>query len=77
MEALKFSAKISKEGIIKLPPFSHLSGKEAEIIVLLKENKRDKKKGMGASHFVDKWAGILKNENIDDSKLSYLSDKYK
>lgn len=77
METLRFSATISKEGTIKLPAFSHLSGKTVEIIVLLKENKRGKRKEFKASDFVDKWAGVLKSKDIEDNKLSYLLDKYK
>ena len=75
MKAYRFDIKISGEGIIKLPSNAGLSDKEAEVIILLKEDIRNK--GLTGSDFINKWAGILKNQDIEQSKFNYLSEKYK
>lgn len=75
MEAYRFNIKISRDGTITVPKNAALLNKEAEVIILLKE---DKKRGeMTAADFINKWAGVLKTSQIGEAKYNYLSEKYK
>lgn len=75
MEVFRFDTKISKEGVIKVPLRSGLFDMEAQVIILLKE-KKDKKR-MTARDFVNRWGGVLKKDQVEDTKFGYLSEKYK
>lgn len=75
MKAYKFHTKISDNGTIRIPYYPQLYDKEVEIIIVPKfktENKAN-----SATEFVNKWAGFLKNSDIENSKYDYLSEKYK
>lgn len=76
MQTYRFDTRISKDGIIQLPYNQQLMGKEVEIIIMPKE---DIKQGKNTtSEFIDKWAGFLTDENnIEESKFLYLTEKYK
>lgn len=75
MKAYRYITKISEKGTIQVAFDSILYNKEVELIVLpkFKEQKMNSK----ASDFVKKWAGFLKNDEIENSKGEYLREKYK
>ena len=75
MKAYRFEAKISETGTIQIPFTPDLYNLEVEVIILPKTEKN--LKATSAKEFVDKWSGFLVNENTDDIKYSYLSEKYK
>ncbi len=75
MKAYRFITKVSEKGIIQIPYNPTLFDKEVEIIILPKS--KPKKEKMKAIEFVDKWAGFLSNNDTENSKFNYLSDKYK
>jgi hypothetical protein len=74
MQAYKFETRISKTGQIKLPLTDHLFGKEVEIIIVPKQEK--KSSDLNITNFIDKWTGFLTGVNVEDSKYQYF-EKYK
>ena len=80
MQAYKFDIRISEGGSILLPlSMPDLYGKEVELFIIPKDERPQIKKQASAKHFVDRWAGFLKDTRIDPEreKFDYLSDKYK
>ena len=75
MKAYRYKTKISNTGEILIPVSPVLYDKEVDVIILLKNNKKEKE--IKAVDFVNRWAGFLKNEDIEKSKYDYLSEKYK
>jgi len=75
MKTFRFTARVSQEGTIQIPNNAKLIDKEVEIIMVPKSPQQKNK--MGASKFIDKWAGFLTNSDTDKSKFDYLTDKYK
>jgi len=75
MKVLKFTTKISDKGIIQVPLNKTLYNQEVEVTIRpkLEMGKSGAKK---ATDFVHKWAGFLKDPNIDGDKYNYLTDKY-
>ena len=80
MQAYKFDIKISESGNIFLPyVVPNLYGREVELFIVPKEGNPNKIKTASAKNFVSRWAGFLKDTNIDPekAKYEYLSEKYK
>lgn len=81
MQAFKFNIKISENGIINLPVTTpDLFGKNVELLILVPQNDKPKKiKKVSAKQFVTRWAGSLKDTDLDsdNAKYEYLSEKYK
>jgi hypothetical protein len=80
MQAFKFETEISENGTIFLPFIvPDLFGKEVEIFIVPKEEKPMDIKKASAKNFVSRWAGFMKDKNIDfeKTKYEYLSEKYK
>ena len=75
METFKFITKISKNGLIQIPFKPVLFNKEVEITIVPKIGKLKEKRG--AKDFINKWAGFLKDSDVDDEKYKYLMEKYK
>ena len=75
MQAYRFETRISKKGMIQLPLSNQLFDKDVEIIILPKQGHKSSK--MSTSDFVNKWSGFLSNTDVEESKYSYLSEKYK
>jgi len=75
MKAYRYKTKISNTGEILIPVSPVLYNKEVDVIILPKNNKKEKE--IKAVDFVNRWAGFLKNEDIEKSKYDYLSEKYK
>lgn len=75
MKAYRFEAKISKTGTIQIPFTPDLYNSEVEVIILPKTEKN--LKTTSAREFVGKWSGFLRNEDTDNLKYKYLSEKYK
>ena len=77
MQAYKFDLRISEIGTISLPrAIPDLYGREVELFIVPKEVAR---KTTSAKSFVSRWAGFLKDTNInaETAKYEYLSEKYK
>ena len=83
MQAYKFDLRISESGTISLPyVFPNLNGREVELFIVPKKEAQApimSMKKASAKKFVDRWAGFLKDANIDPekAKYEYLSEKYK
>jgi len=80
MHAYKFDLKISERGTITLPyALPNLNGREVELFIVPKEYEPIPIKKASAKKFVARWAGFLKDTNIDPeiAKYEYLSEKYK
>ncbi len=79
MEAYKFETTVSENGIIQLPEISKLANRQIEIFIVVKQadKQADTTDKQTPEQFIDKWAGFLKGINPDDSKLQYLSGKFK
>lgn len=75
MKAYKFKTKISGDGTIKVPDKSDLHEREVQVIIISEKDAEDTK--LKASEFVNKWAGFLSERETDQSKLDYLSEKYR
>ncbi len=75
MKTYKFKTKVSENGIIKIPYKKELYDEEVEIIIMPKTTTKNN--NSKASDFVKKWAGFLKEKNIEKSKYDYLSSKYR
>ena len=75
MKSYRFITTISEKGTIQIPFTPSLFNKEVEIIIVPKPAKSKRKSK--AKDFVEKWAGFLRDDNIDDAKYEYLSEKYK
>lgn len=75
MKAYRYTTKISDKGTIQVALDPSLFNQEVELIVLPKS--KSKIKNSKASDFVKKWAGFLKNNDIENSKRDYLTEKYK
>jgi len=76
MKAYKFKTKVSGEGTIHVPNESDLRDREVEVIII-SESEEATGSNMKASDFVNKWAGFLSDSETDQSKLEYLTEKYK
>ncbi|MDR3184146.1 MAG: hypothetical protein LBT49_01895 [Prevotellaceae bacterium] len=80
MQAYKFDARISKDGIITLPFEPALFNRDVEIIVMPKMSVvKSGKKGASMSDFLEKWSGALKDlpaEDASDLRYEYLRKKY-
>ena len=74
MKSYRFITTISETGTIQIPFNPSLFNKEVEIIIVQKPASSKRK--LKAKNFVEKWAGFLRNDNIDDAKYEYLSEKY-
>jgi hypothetical protein len=69
MQAYKFDIKISEVGTISLPHFlPDLYGREVELFIVPKKEKSEKIEQASAKKFVSRWAGFLKDMNIDPEK---------
>ena len=83
MEAYKFDIRISEIGTISLPyALSNLYGRDVELFIVPKEEASVPIipiKKTSAKKFVSRWAGFLKDANIDPdkAKYDYLTEKYK
>jgi len=80
MQAYKFDTKVSEVGAITLPyAIPDLYGREVELFIVPKKEKSKKPQKASAKKFVIKWAGFLKDADIDPekAKYEYLSEKYK
>lgn len=75
MKAYRFITKISNTGAIQLPYSPTLFDQEVEIIILPKPTPAKEK--MKAMEFVEKWAGFLSDNDTDETKFDYLSEKHK
>ena len=75
MRIFKFNTKVSSNGTIQIPFIPSLFDKEVELIIVPKSIKKDKINS--GKNFVEKWAGFLKDDNLDLLKNNYLSEKYK
>jgi hypothetical protein len=75
MRIFKFDTRVSSTGTIQIPYTPSLFEKEVELIIVPKSRK--KTKSSSGKSFVKKWAGFLKDSDIDSSKNNYLSEKYK
>ena len=75
MRAFRYNTKISKTGVLEIPINPSLFDQEVEITIISKSTKNTP--NSSASNFIKKWAGFLKNDDSDHSKLEYLSEKYK
>jgi hypothetical protein len=80
MQAYKFDTKITEAGTIFLPyTVPDLYGMDVELFIVPKKENPKKTRKTGAKEFVSRWAGFLKNADIDPDKAryEYLSEKYK
>ena len=77
MQAYRFETRISKDGKIQIPFYNHLIDKDVEVIILSKPTIKSQK--ITAGEFLNKWAGFLKNADLDlnKEKYQYLSEKHK
>lgn len=75
MKAYKFKTTVSDKGIIQLPDDSGLRERKVEVIII--SEREEKRSTMKASDFVNKWAGFISDRDTDQSKLDYLSEKYR
>ena len=77
MQAYRFETRISKDGKIQIPFYNHLIDKDVEVIILSKPEVKSQK--INAGEFLSKWAGFLKNTDLDldNAKYQYLSEKHK
>lgn len=74
MKIFRFLKRVSTEGTIQLKLNTALINKEVEIIVLPKEEVKRKPI---KSNFIKKWAGFLKDNDVEDARFKYLMEKYK
>ena len=75
MKAIRFVAKVSEKGVIRIPFASKFFNQEVEVIILPRPSVGGK--NAKASDFLKKWAGFLIDSDTDQSKYDYLSEKYK
>ena len=75
MKAYKFKTKVSDKGTIRVPDDSDLHNQEVEVIVIT--SIKETGSNMKASEFVNKWAGFLSDEDTDQAKQDYLTEKYR
>lgn len=75
MKTYRLSTRISAEGTIEVKGLPELFEKEVDIIIL--PTSSDKPKKIEARAFVEKWAGVLKDVDAENSKYEYLTQKYK
>jgi len=73
MKAYRYKTKVSNTGEILIPVSPAFYDKEVDVIILPK--KREERKELKAVDFVNKWAGFLKNDDIEKSKYDYLSEE--
>ena len=79
MEAYKFEATVSENGIIQLPEISKFANCKVEVSIVIKRQDKEvnTKSKQSPEQFADKWRGFLKGISPDDSKFQYLSEKFK
>lgn len=86
MTTFRFSAKVSREGTIKIPNGTELSDKEVEVVISPKVDTRENNpEKYDAIDFLEEWSGVLKgkldndstDENIMKIKYDYLMEKHK
>jgi hypothetical protein len=76
IHAYKFDTVVSENGTIQIPELKNMVNQEIEIFVIVK-NPPQKQKHMTASEFINKWAGFISTDDVDDLKFQYLNEKYK
>ena len=75
MSVYRFKTIIRKDGRISLPPLDNLTGRNVEVTIRpIDEKPEDKIASFRV--FLEKWKGILQNEDIDELKWQYLQEKY-
>ncbi len=74
MQIYKFKTRISKTGKIKLPISDRLFNKDVEIIIVPQTNFENPKQDI--LNFLGEWTGFLNDQNTDESKYSYLTEKH-
>lgn len=75
MTTFRFKTRISRDGMIKVPPASKLLDKEVEVLLIGNQPTEADKKSAGI--FLDKWVGVLSSPDSDKAKFDYLAEKYK
>ncbi len=75
MKAYRFVTKISERGTIQIPYNLALFEEEVEVVILPKIRPQEEK--IKAAEFVEKWRGLLAENDTEKSKYEYLADKYK
>ena len=80
MQTYRFDTRVSENGIISLPyNMPNLYGREVELFIVVPQEEKPKKtENTQAQAFVARWAGFLKEENINlgNAKYEYLAEKY-
>lgn len=74
MKAYKFKTKVSGNGTIRVPEDFDFRDQEVEVILI--SAKEETSSELKASEFVNKWAGFLSDNETDQSKMDYLTEKY-
>ncbi len=74
METIKFDAKISSTGTIKIPKYKQLLNKVVSVTIVPKIKEKDRKKS--AEEFINKFTGYLQSNNIDEEKMNRIKNKH-
>jgi hypothetical protein len=76
MTTYKFTTKIQEDGTIKLPKDAVFSDEEVLITITSKQIQESVKPSTKATDFVQKWAGFMKDVDVEDAEYNYLLEKY-
>ena len=78
MNAYKFDVTVGQDGSIHLPYLSELENQDVEVIIVpgYDREKHVKQDNAGVD-FVNTWSGILSEEIDPNSRLEFISEKYK
>jgi len=78
MDIYKFHTTIPQNGLLQIPAHLPFYDQEVEIIIRPKlKEKSPTEKAEAIQQFITEWSGLLKGEDPDLLKATYLEDKYK
>ena len=78
MNAYKFDVRVGEDGSIHLPYLTELGNQNIEVIVVPGTDRiKQLKQNKTGLEFVRTWSGILSEDIGLNSRLEFISEKYK
>ena len=74
MQTFTYDTHIEKSGLLTIPVPDEFVGNNVKVVVTTLINGGSKMTGL---EFVNKWSGLLKDEEFHETRLDYLVSKHK
>ncbi len=74
MQAFTYDTHIDKSGFLTIQVPEEFVGNNVKVVITPLINGSRKMTGLD---FVNKWSGLLKNEEVNETRLDYIARKHK